>query len=184
MSGHRWASVVVLMPQALVAAILALAGVQKILRGRPRLRAEIAAYGLGFLAGLGALLLPYVEMGVALALVLGAPGAPWVASGVLFVFACAVAYALATGRRDVDCGCFQVGPRRTRISAGILVRNLVLAALPVASAAFAPRAGVSDRMWALAAVAGIAVVGTLVAQTVTLWRAPGHPSSVRSESAL
>lgn len=183
LSGHRLLSIAVLMPQALVAAVLALAGFQKVRRGRARVRAEIAGYGLDFVADIGALVVPYVEMGVAAGLMAGIPGAPWMASGVLVVFTGVVAYALATGR-DADCGCFQIGKRRTRISAGILARNLVLAGLLLASAAFAPNHGVADRVWALAALAAVAIVGVLVAQTVTLWRAPGPPkNNVGSEPA-
>jgi uncharacterized membrane protein YphA (DoxX/SURF4 family) len=43
-------------------------------------------------------------------------------------FALAMAVNLARGRREIDCGCFQTGLRQ-RLSAGLVVRNLLLCAM-------------------------------------------------------
>ena len=48
------------------------------------------------------------------------------ATALLCVFALAMAINLARGRREIDCGCFQSGLRQ-RLSAGLVVRNLLLA---------------------------------------------------------
>lgn len=49
------------------------------------------------------------------------------AIGLLCLFVLAIGVNLARGRREIDCGCFQSGLRQ-RLSAGLIVRNLVLAA--------------------------------------------------------
>lgn len=62
-----------------------------------------------------------------------------VAIGLLCVFALAMGINLARGRREIDCGCFQSGLRQ-RLSAGLMVRNVLLAAAlaPVLAGAAAP----------------------------------------------
>lgn len=50
------------------------------------------------------------------------------AIGLLCLFALAMGVNLARGRREIDCGCFQSGLRQ-RLSVGLIVRNLLLAAL-------------------------------------------------------
>ena len=75
-----------------------------------------------------AYVLPVVELGAALGLLLPVTRAP--AAAVLIVlllaFATAMAINLARGRSDIDCGCF-IGVRKQRISWALVVRNLVLA---------------------------------------------------------
>lgn len=77
------------------------------------------------------------------------------AIGLLCVFALAMAINLARGRREIDCGCFQSGLRQT-LSAGLIVRNLLLAAAlaPVLAAATAAPAG--PLQWADGLGAGLA----------------------------
>jgi uncharacterized membrane protein YphA (DoxX/SURF4 family) len=72
--------------------------------------------------------LPVVEIGAALALLLPATRALAAATlvGLLVLFAAAMAINLARGRSDIDCGCF-IGAQKQRISWALVVRNLVLA---------------------------------------------------------
>lgn len=58
------------------------------------------------------------------------PGAA-LAIGLLCLFALAMGVNLARGRREIDCGCFQSGLRQ-RLSAALIVRNLLLAAMMTA----------------------------------------------------
>jgi hypothetical protein len=102
------------------------------IRHRHELAGVVANYRLlpEGLAATAAWAIVAVECLVALSLVSGA----WLAAGaelaiVLLVgFALAMAVNLARGRREIDCGCFQSGLRQ-RLSAALVVRNLVLAAL-------------------------------------------------------
>ena len=73
-------------------------------------------------------ILPVVELGAALALLLPATRALAAATliALLVVFAAAMAINLARGRSDIDCGCF-IGVQKQRISWALVVRNLVLA---------------------------------------------------------
>ena len=73
-------------------------------------------------------ILPIVELGAALALLLPATRALAAATliGLLVLFAAAMAINLARGRSDIDCGCF-IGVQKQRISWALVVRNLVLA---------------------------------------------------------
>lgn len=50
------------------------------------------------------------------------------AIALLCAFALAIAVNLARGRREIDCGCFQSGLRQ-RLSAGLIVRNMLLCAM-------------------------------------------------------
>ena len=86
------------------------------------------------LAGTVATGVPLVEVAVALLLV--APGASALGkiggAGLLAVYATAVGVNLGRGRRHIDCGC--TGPQGRRpINAGIVVRNVVVAAAAVAT---------------------------------------------------
>jgi hypothetical protein len=73
-------------------------------------------------------ILPGVELGATLALLLPATRAFGAATlvGLLVLFAGAMAINLGRGRSDIDCGCF-VGVHKQRISWALVVRNLVLA---------------------------------------------------------
>jgi hypothetical protein len=55
------------------------------------------------------------------------------AAALLVVYAAAIAWNLARGRRDIDCGCGGPFGRQT-LSEGLVLRNLVLAAAALASA--------------------------------------------------
>lgn len=96
-----------------------LAGVVANYRLLPEPLAATAAWmivGLECLAALSLLSGWRLTAGAALAIVL------------LAGFALAMGINLARGRREIDCGCFQLGLRQ-RLSGGLVVRNLVLAIL-------------------------------------------------------
>jgi hypothetical protein len=73
---------------------------------------------------------------VATALLVVAPGGralgALAAAALLALYAAAIAANLARGRRDIDCGCGGPGGRRT-LGAGLVVRNVVLAAIALAT---------------------------------------------------
>jgi uncharacterized membrane protein YphA (DoxX/SURF4 family) len=78
-------------------------------------------------------LLPPGELLLAFALVVGAPRAEWVASGLLCVFATAMAINLMRGRTYIDCGCFDVSLRQT-LRWPLVVRNVSLVLLLLVAA--------------------------------------------------
>jgi hypothetical protein len=86
------------------------------------------------LAGPAALLIPPVELALALLLVLPtAAPAGGAAAALLVTYAAAMTINLRRGRADIDCGCF-VGILRQRLSWPLVMRNLVLAAALLAAA--------------------------------------------------
>jgi uncharacterized membrane protein YphA (DoxX/SURF4 family) len=121
------------------------------------------------LAGLAAWVIVGLESLAALSLISGV----WLRAGaalavaLLGAFALAIAINLARGRREIDCGCFQSGLRQ-RLSAALVARNIMLAALltPLLAggAAGATRLQWVDGMGAgLAAFALYQVLGELLA---------------------
>jgi len=78
-------------------------------------------------------LLPPGEMLLALALILGVPGALIAASGLLCLFAAAMAVNLKRGRTHIDCGCFDASLRQT-LRWSLVVRNVALACLLIVAA--------------------------------------------------
>jgi len=95
------------------------------------------------------------------------------AIALLVGFALAMGINLARGRREIDCGCFQSGLRQ-RLSAALVVRNLLLAALltPLLAAA----AGrVTTLQWVDGLGAGLAAY--------TLYQVLGELISLRHFSA-
>ncbi len=146
--------------RGLLAAVFASAAVSKIGRAEEfhgvvrnfRIGPEAAAKPV-------ALILPWIELAVALALL-----APWtVALGawgsavLLVLFAAAMSVNLRRGRRAIDCGCFRAGLRQN-LSWSLVARNLGLTALAVWLAAAAPgmaAPGIFDLLFG-AAAAGLA----------------------------
>jgi Methylamine utilisation protein MauE len=102
------------------------------LRHRHELAGVVANYRLlpQRLAGTAAWMIVALECLAALSLLSGS----WLAAGVplaialLAGFALAMAINLARGRREIDCGCFQLGLRQ-RLSVALVLRNLVLAVM-------------------------------------------------------
>ena len=113
----------------------------------------------------GAVALPLLELGIAVALVPSATAVWGAVAGLatLLVFTAAIAATLARGAAP-DCNCFG-GLTRTTVGRGTLVRNALLAAV----AAFAAAAGMDgaiawirdavadDRVWIIAIVALAAI---------------------------
>jgi hypothetical protein len=157
----------------LLAATFAWSGSMKILRTE-RWRLDLVSYRLNrpFRAA-GFLLLPWVEVGIAGALVAGAARAGAVlAIGLLGIFCVAIIRArLLLGTDKLGCGCF--GSARTRDYRFLLARNLALMALAavVVSTGGDPSAtrgldlgGPSALLWLMSAL-------TLIAVAWVLWQA-------------
>lgn len=106
--------------------------------------------------------LPGLELALG-ALLLTPAGEPaaGATAGLLSLYTAGIAWNLARGRRDLDCGCF--GPARRRpLSGGLLARNaLLVAAAGLAAAPASPRA----LLWidAVTVAAGVAVLALLYA---------------------
>lgn len=108
--------------------------------------------------------LPWVEVVLAVMLLAGAAGAlpapvaagsALAAAGLLVVFALAIAINIRRGRTHIDCGCGR-SQLRQPLNRGMVLRNLVLAALVAVRAVPQPGApGLADI--ALALVAGLAI---------------------------
>lgn len=102
------------------------------LRSLAEFEAVLVNYRLvpGALAPLLRLLVPALELGIAIGLLLAPTREAAALTGivVLLGYAAAIGINLARNRRDLDCGC---GPRRDRrsIAAWMVGRNLVLAAV-------------------------------------------------------
>jgi thiol-disulfide isomerase/thioredoxin len=120
---------VLLLARVVLAASFAVAAVAK-LGDREKFRGALAGFGVPVaITGPVAVLLPLVELGVALALVPAvlARGAAAVALALLALFSAAIAAAFVRGT-EVDCRCF--GELRVSGSGrGALARNAALAAL-------------------------------------------------------
>lgn len=71
-----------------------------------------------------ALILPWAEAAIAIGLILGTNAASAAASGLLLVYALAMAVNLVRGRRDLDCAC---GAMPQVLSIWLVVRNIILA---------------------------------------------------------
>jgi hypothetical protein len=140
------------------------------MRHRHELAGVVANYRLlpEGLAATAAWAIVGLECVVVLSLVSGV----WLAAGaelaiaLLVGFALAICVNLARGRHEIDCGCFQSGLRQ-RLSAALVVRNLVLAALltPLLAAATGHLAALQwvDGLGAgLAAYALYQVLGELI----------------------
>ncbi len=132
----------------LLAAVFALSVRHKI-RDFPRFRASLLGYALLPVPALGmaAVMIVVLELAaIALLLVPVGPGR-WLAFGLLSLYTGAIAFNLARGRTEIDCGC---GDQPTRISAWLLLRNGLLLALTLTPA---PQVGMPGAGgWLLVAV--------------------------------
>lgn len=77
-----------------------------------------------------AVMLPWVEVAVAVFLALGiwVPAAALLASGMTVMFMIAIAYALAKGAADLHCGCFTTSAEGRGEAWGLLWRDAILLA--------------------------------------------------------
>jgi hypothetical protein len=155
---------------ALAALVFARAGALK-LRDWSSLAGVVENYDLlpAFMAPPVAAVLPIVEITLAVALAVSAPfaalwPAPWLAAvpaaaaGLLLVFALAMAINLARGRSHIDCGCGDARGRQP-LSAGLVIRNLAMAAALILAAALAPEPARGGARDLAAAVIGLAAGG-------------------------
>jgi hypothetical protein len=102
--------------------------------GKVRHRHELAGVVVNYrllperLAGTAAWTIVVLECLATLSLISGARLAAGAALAIVLLagFALAMAINLARGRREIDCGCFQLGLRQ-RLSVALVLRNLVLA---------------------------------------------------------
>ena len=98
--------------------------------------------------------LPPLELLLGVALLAGAPGAEWVAAGLLVLFAVAMGVNIARGRAHIDCGCFN-STLKQPLKIAFLARNTLLAVLLLLAAnAGAP---VFDGTLLLGMLGGLAV---------------------------
>jgi uncharacterized membrane protein YphA (DoxX/SURF4 family) len=138
-------------------------GVSKFAQGYARTLRVILGYGLlpSPAARTFALLLPWVELGLGLLLIINFPAGFWnlTAAGLLVLFSSAIALNILRGNRNIDCGCF--GPEsRGRLTWTMVVRNGGIILLLVVLGPQAPSPlvfslrGVSEVFLGAAAVGG------------------------------
>ncbi|MGQ2965993.1 MauE/DoxX family redox-associated membrane protein [Methylophilus sp.] len=112
-----------------LALILAAAAIPK-LRSQDEFLGVVANYKLlpGFLVAPFAKLLPWVELGCAIALLVPAlrPVAASVAAGLFMMFAIAIAINVGRGRTHIDCGCVRRPTSMSRIGMFHVLRALAL----------------------------------------------------------
>ena len=153
-----------LVPQAaalVLAAVFAWAAVVKLLEP-DRWRKDLLVYRLGRpLRAAGWLILPWLEVAVPAALLIGHPRmAALLAAGLMGVFSVAILRArILVGSDQLACGCF--GGHATRDYRLLLLRNALLAGLAVYVLAF-PVPGISIRS-GLASGLLLGVVGLIAA---------------------
>ncbi|HZF16334.1 MAG TPA: MauE/DoxX family redox-associated membrane protein [Steroidobacteraceae bacterium] len=99
------------------------------LRDRARFTAVLEAYDVlpAPMARILAVGLPFMELAVAIGLFVTQfrPVAAGTAGALLLIYGAGIAWNLARGRRDIDCGCEGFGQRRP-IAPWMLVRNAIL----------------------------------------------------------
>jgi putative oxidoreductase len=131
-TARPWAPWLVVLARLALAAVLAFAAVPK-LGDAAGFARDIDNYHLLPVAwaAYAAVLMPPLELVVALALLVGihARGAALVSAGMMVVFAGAMAQAIARGI-DLDCGCFG-SALAMEVSGWSILRNVVLASLSV-----------------------------------------------------
>lgn len=153
----------VLVLRVVLAAILLGAALTKLASGRSG-RAALRSYGLAraetrAAAWGGAIVL---EVGMAVAVVVGVPGAAEATAALLACFAVGLAVAIARGGAGKPCGCFGGG---SRIGWPGVARTSLLA-LAFLSVALLPNARLATQTWLevglIAAIAAIALLGIAV----------------------
>jgi len=147
-----------------LAGLLAAAAAHK-LRDRASFAAALADYAILPPASVraGAIVLPFVELSLAAALLLRLDhAAPVLGVALLLaVYTAAIAVNLSRGRSHIDCGCLGPAALRAPLGADLVVRNLALVALALLAALPA-----GDR--ALTAVDAASVAGVLSAGALLL----------------
>lgn len=98
--------------------------------------------------------LPFIELGIGLALVAGSSFAAAPAVAMLLVFAAAMAINIGRGRSHIDCGCGRSDLRQP-LSRTLVFRNIVLAMLLVPALVATPTFGSAE--WLIALAGGLAL---------------------------
>jgi hypothetical protein len=166
-----------------LAAAFAWAGAMKVLRA-DRWRSDLRTYRLSRpLRGLGFLLLPWVELAVAVALVVGeARVGAGVALALITVFCVAIVRARrVTGSDRLGCGCF--GTTKVRDYRILLLRNAFLGVLAVSILTSGRDRALGEAfpsegpglLLALLATSGVAA-GAWILWQVTAWTRRNQPS--------
>lgn len=151
------------------------AGIAK-LQDWTRFRAALADYHLlpRFAITPAALAVPAVELGVAATLPCAALG-PWPAlagTGLLLLFACAMAINLLRDRRDIACGC-SFGAKDGGLHWSLVARNVVAASVLASSGIGAWPASLPEI--ATGVIAGAALFALLTAADAVLALFARHP---------
>ncbi len=130
-----------------LAIMMAVAGVSKLF-DRRRFRAVLYNYDIlpGAVLGLASVVLPVLEIAIAIALVVpaaqvfGAMGA----TILLVLYGAMIGFNIMRGRRAMDCGC-SFGRSSGELSGGLVWRNIVLAVLALGVVVASP---LSVSLWA------------------------------------
>lgn len=140
--------------RTLMALVFLSAGIAKI-RNWTAFEGVIANYRLlpNFAVRPVSYLLPPSEILLGAALAASAPGADWLAAGLLCLFAVAMAINLARGRSQIDCGCFNSALKQ-HLRWSLVARNVGMALLLAAAAGSA--AAPLDSSLLLGSLGGIA----------------------------
>jgi methylamine utilization protein MauE len=158
--------------RVLLAAVLLGAAVTKLAHGRAE-RAALGSYGLRRAETRAAVWATVIALEAALAtvVVLGVPGAPEAAAGLMAVFALALAVAIFRGAGGKPCGCFG---RNSQIGWPAVARASLLS-LAFLSIPLLPHRGLSTRAWVeIGLVAALAAIAALTLAVVALAREVGE----------
>jgi Ca2+/Na+ antiporter len=119
--------------------------------------------------------LPFIEMLVALALLVPQTRSigALAACVLLGVFAVAIAINLRRGRTHIDCGCFRANVAQP-ISIWMVVRNLILMAIAMVAVLGAPATDMDVSRWLIAGVSAVTLFMLYLA--ITMVTAPLPPT--------
>jgi hypothetical protein len=159
-----------LLVRVALAAVLALAAGAK-LRSLGEAADALATFRVpGALRRPAVVLVALVEAALAVGVAVGSDEAAYAAAALLACFAAALGIALARGQGGAPCGCFGA---RSRVTAGAVVRNLVLAGA-LAAVPSLPAGAPSERAWlVLALVAAFVCIAMLGVAVLALAREVG-----------
>jgi thiol-disulfide isomerase/thioredoxin/uncharacterized membrane protein YphA (DoxX/SURF4 family) len=166
-----WMGIIVLALRLMLAALFAVAAVAKLADPRGSARA-LSELGLpSALTTPARVLLPVLELAVALSLVVPALARVGAAGALvlLLMFSAAAAWALAHGRRP-DCHCFG-GLHSRAIGPGLLVRNGLFSAVAGVVVWYGPGDGLSWWLSPLTPVVAVVIVGLGALVTAQAWLA-------------
>lgn len=159
-----------------LALLLAVAAAHK-LGDRARFAGVIAGYRVlpRAAAPAAAWAVALVEAGLALALLIGAPGALLAAAAVLLGYGALIGASIARGNDRIDCGCTGPAARAPGLRWGMVARNALIAALALAVALLpvAPRVLLWLDLLSLAAALAVAALLYHAAELLLALPKPG-----------